>query len=152
MYIVRPYGQLDGPLLDPFSDLEATGARGPGVTVITDSPWTPPAVIPPGIYIVQHGLRMTGGISVGSGVMLYITGGSLDLSSHAELQLSPPITHPYYGKTNLVIWQDKADTAPMSFQASTGTFYTLFAPDGGVYTPTAAVALVLATVGSSSRA
>ena len=135
----RQYGQLAGPLLDPFQDLKPPAPGDPGVTVISASPWTPPAVIPPGIYIVQHGISLNGP-SVGmGGVMLYIEGGAVNLTGHAELSLSPPTTGPY-ASTGLVIWQPKSNPSPMVFQASTGTFYTLYAPDGVVYAPSAAVA------------
>lgn len=83
----------------------------------------------PGIYYLESGgLSMTGQASLaGNGVLIYNAGSrsSIDLQGTGSVTLSPMQTGLYEG---IVIYQDRASTAPMSISGNgnmniTGSFY-----------------------------
>ncbi len=120
---------------DPLAGLPAPPSSGPNVYVHTTQ-YTPSGTIEPGIHILTAGLKMNGGNATGTGVMFYVTGGSVDIGGNASLSLTPPALEPY-GSLGLVVWQPPSNTAPMSI-GGTGGSSSL---SGLVYAPTAAVTL-----------
>ena len=85
-----------------------------------------------GVYILQGGLSVSGSAALTSaapGVLLYITGGSLDVGGSGSVNISPLTTGPWAG---ILVWQDKLDTGTISYSGASPL--TL---NGIVYAPTA---------------
>ena len=85
-----------------------------------------------GVYILQGGLSVSGSAQLTSaapGVLLYITGGSLDVGGSGSVNISPLTTGPWAG---ILVWQDKLDTSTISYSGASPL--TL---NGIVYAPSA---------------
>ena len=93
-----------------------------------------------GIYVISGGSLhfMSGSHSVsntgGNGVFFYLTNGaSLTIDNGANVNLSAPTSGTYSG---VLLYQDSADTQPISIQGGSGTTFT-----GTVYAPSSNVTL-----------
>jgi hypothetical protein len=85
-----------------------------------------------GVYILQGGLTVSGSAmltSAAPGVLLYITGGSLDVGGSGSVNISPLTTGSWAG---ILVWQDKLDTSTISYSGASPL--TL---NGILYAPTA---------------
>ena len=91
-------------------------------------------VLAPGIYILKDGLNVSGSAKIsGSGVLLYLAGGSLNLSGSSAITLSPAASGAYAGIT---IFQARTNSSAASISGSTvGTIR------GAVYLPAASLEL-----------
>jgi hypothetical protein len=101
-------------------------------------------VLATGTYILEQGISVTGGASLASGpggVLLYVTGGSVNFSGGGNVSLAP-LAPPYYpsppnpqGAQNLGIWQAASDTNPLTLSGngSANTYSgTIYAPGAQV--------------------
>ena len=99
-----------------------------------------------GTYILQGGISVSGQANLSSqsgapgtsqGVLLYVTGGSINFSGQGYVSLAPlsnPSPYPVIAP-NLGIWQDKSDTKPVIIAGNaSGNIYS-----GTIYAPTASV-------------
>jgi hypothetical protein len=120
------------PLPDPLYNLPAPPTSGANVYVY-NSTFSPTGPIPPGIYILNAGMSLSGQTTVtGTGVLLYIAGGSFTMSGGSSLQITGYASSPYQ---NIAIWQPRSNTNLMTFSGgSNGTTV-----GGLVYAPTATV-------------
>jgi hypothetical protein len=85
-----------------------------------------------GVYILQGGLSVSGSAALTSapgGVLLYITGGSLDVGGSGSVNISPLTIGPWAG---ILVWQDKLDTGTISYSGASPLVL-----NGVVYAPTA---------------
>jgi Flp pilus assembly protein TadG len=94
----------------------------------------------PGTYILKNGISLSGSGSItGSGVTLYLSGGSINIGGTGTMNLSAPTSGTYQG---ILFYQDPSDTAAATIVgSSTETF------SGVVYLPTASLSY---TGGSNS--
>jgi hypothetical protein len=69
------------------------------------------------------------------GVLLYVSGGSINFSGQGNVSLGPLTPPPYASAPSLEIWQDKSDTNPISLSGngSANTYGgTIYAPGAQV--------------------
>lgn len=126
-----PFSNLAPPILANLNPSPAPGQPGVWNTTITGGS------LAPGIYYFTGsgaGIDVQGNSSLsGSGVLLYFTkGASVKIGPTSTLNLSPESTGPY---SNLVIWQDKADTTGLSWfgnASSSGLTGVVYAPGADV--------------------
>jgi hypothetical protein len=80
--------------------------------------FSPTGTLSPGIYILQAGFSLNGQQAVvGTGVLIYLTGGSFTVSGQATLNITPPASGTYAG---ISIWQAASDTNAMSISGNGG--------------------------------
>ena len=83
-------------------------------------------VLDPGTYVLDAGIKVSGGSTVtADGVLLYIAGGDVDFSGDSSGSLSPASSGPYSGIT---IFQARSNSAQSSLSGNTswklqGTYY-----------------------------
>jgi hypothetical protein len=142
---------VNGPVIpDPYAGLTPPSTNG--LPVYTDGSYHGPGVytttlsfsgntsqqLATGTYILEGGISVTGQASLTSapgGVLLYVTGGSINFSGQGNVSLQPLSPPPYPLAPNLGIWQDKSDTNPMSLSGngSANTYGgTIYAPGAQV--------------------
>lgn len=96
----------------------------------------------PGTYIFQGGLNVGGQASLsGSGVTLYVSGGSVSIAGGGAVSLSAPISGAYLGVT---IFQDKSNTNALSLVGGTNQVIS-----GAVYAPKANINYTGGATGTS---
>jgi hypothetical protein len=139
------------PATDPLANLTAPSTTGltvyPGGNIsaqsnITLNPGVYSAAVQisggasvslnPGVYIFENGLVLSGGSYLkGSGVLLYVAGGEIDLSGDSTSQLSPAATGPYAGVT---IFQSRTDSTQANLSGGSDWVIegTLYFPDAPV--------------------
>jgi hypothetical protein len=122
-YVNRP-----DRVVDPLAGMPPPSSAGlpvnPAKVGTTYSPgvytgsFSPDGTLSPGIYILQNGMSLAGNTSVtGTGVLLYITGGSLSVSGNATVNVSPPTSGTYAG---ISIWQAISDASAFSISGNGG--------------------------------
>jgi hypothetical protein len=137
---------------DPYAGLTPPSTSGP--PVYTDGAYHGPGVytttlsfsgqgsqqLATGTYILEAGISVTGQASLTSapgGVLLYVSGGSINFSGQGNVSLQPLSPPPYSSAPNLGIWQAKADTSTVSLSGNgsantySGTIYAPGAQVGG---------------------
>lgn len=99
------------PVQDPLAGLPAPADGPVQKEPKNGAPWQPghykdgikiangTHVFEPGVYVVDEGMKITGGTLVGEGVMFYIKSGSCEVSGNAVLELSPATSGTYEGIT-----------------------------------------------------
>jgi len=133
-------------LVDPYATLTApsgganrNGCGGPGVYANTLTVSSGTCTLTPGTYILNNGVRVSGGATLQSsssgGVLLYIKNGSFNANGAGAINLTGLSSGPYSG---LVLWQDASDMNTLVFgglgsSGSTSTF------GGTIYAPSAEV-------------
>ena len=147
-----------GPIPDPYSVLTpptspSWSAPYPVITETTPN-WSPPATLASAIYVVTNGMKLSGNsLSSGAnGVLIYVTGGSVNLTGVGTITLSalgngtaaspyweqpltspPPPTLP-----EPVIWVAASDSNATVTLGGNGNETTI---NGAIYAPTASVVL-----------
>jgi hypothetical protein len=122
-YVNRP-----DRVVDPLAGMPPPSSAGlptnPAKVGTTYSPgiytgtFSPDGTLSPGVYILQNGLSLSGNSAVvGAGVLFYITGGSVNVSGNATINVSPPTTGTYSG---ISIWQAASDTTAFSISGNGG--------------------------------
>jgi hypothetical protein len=147
-----PSPPINGPVIsDPYAGL--TPPSTTGLPVYNDGNYHGPGVyttkplsfsgkgsteLATGTYILQQGIKLSGGAGLTSqlpgGVLLYVTGGSVDMSGGGNISLQPLSPPPYPSAPNLGIWQDQSDHNTISLSGNASATY-----GGTVYAPTAQV-------------
>ena len=153
-----------GQITDPYSVLTPTAPTvsessygGYPVYVETANPWTPQGQLNPGIYIVEHGMKLAGSNGVSGNVLIYVTGGNVDLSGQGNVLLQS--LDPYWeggyavqadgSRTRVnettptpptlpepVLWVASTDTGATVTLGGNGNATTI---NGAIYAPTASV-------------
>jgi hypothetical protein len=93
-----------------------------------------------GVYILQGGIKLTGGASIQSGpggVLFYVSGGIVDTSGGGNVNLAALPNASGY--ENVVIWVSENDTNPNPPTVSLGGNGTVTAINGVLYAPTATI-------------
>lgn len=145
---VTPTPIAGGPVQDPYLALTPPSTaglptyssgtyQGPGVytTTLTIGSNTTLAT---GTYIFQNGFTLSGTHSLSSaagGVLLYVSGGQINLSGGSGINLQPLTPAPYPSASDLVIWQNSTDTSTLNLSGGSG----LTAFGGLIYAPGATV-------------
>jgi hypothetical protein len=115
--------------------------------VETDNPWKPSGTLPSGIYLVQHGMQLNGHDGVAGNVLIYVTGGSVDLHGNGNVVLNA-LNSPYWeGSTNPppptlpepVLWISSADTGASITLGGDSNATTI---NGAVYAPSGSVSII----------
>jgi len=121
------------PLGDPYVTLTPPSTSDAGVHVESANNWSPVGVLD-GIYIVQNGMKLASGAVVTTGpdgVLIYVTGGDVDLTGGASVSLTKPVAK----YSPIVLWMANAGTVTLG---GTGTLDTI---GGTVYVPNGTVSL-----------
>ena len=134
--ITDPYASITAPTTSgrPSRSGCSGGNALPGVYASTLSVSSGTCLLAAGIYILQNGLSLSGTASLttaSGGVLLYVTGGTVSVSSTASITLTAATSGTY---TNIALWQAAADVTTMSF-AATGRLTVT----GALYAPKAQV-------------
>jgi large repetitive protein len=123
------------PLADPFASLV------PPTTAITDVPVTvknsafSASGQLDGIYILNHGMSVSGPVTSGpDGVLLYLAGGSIDLTGTDNVILSKPVAD----YDPVIIWIAASDTGGSVSLGGNGNVTSI---GGTIYAPTGLVSL-----------
>ena len=132
--ITDPYASITAPTTSgrPAKSGCSGGNAAPGVYASTLSVSSSTCTMAAGIYILQNGLSLSGSATLTSatgGVLVYVTGGTVSVSSTASVTLSAATSGTY---ANVALWQAAADTTTMSF-AGTGRLSVT----GAIYAPKA---------------
>jgi prepilin-type N-terminal cleavage/methylation domain-containing protein len=126
-----PFAPRANPVPDPLAGLSPP-SPGPGVFVF-NTPYVPSGVIPPGIYILNAGLNMSGGTATGSGVLFYVAGGTFSMSGNASLTLTNPLSQ----YSSVSIWQPSSNHNELTISGrGSGSSFA-----GVIYAPGATVAI-----------
>lgn len=96
----------------------------------------------PGVYVLENGLSVGGGAQLsGSGVTLYVQGGSFSVSGGGIVTLTAPISGTYQG---IVIFQSRTNTNTLSLVGGSTQFV-----NGAVYAPNAPLSYTGGAAGQS---
>ncbi len=134
--VTSPSTTQGPPLGDPYATLTAPSTSDAGVHVESASNWSPVGVLD-GVYIVQNGMKLASGAVVTTGpdgVLIYVTGGNVDLTGGASVSLTKPVTSPK-NYSPIVLWMANAGTVNLG---GTGALDTI---GGTVYVPLGTVSL-----------
>jgi hypothetical protein len=139
--ISDPYAGLTPPSTTGLNDYTTgTNYQGPGIyenTLTLNGNNT--TVLQTGTYILRQGIKLKGGASLTSGpggVLLYVTGGSIDFGGGGNVSLQPLSPPPYPSAPNLGIWQNNPDPKTNAVSLSGNGTATY---GGTVYAPAAQV-------------
>jgi hypothetical protein len=137
-----PYASLTPPSANGLPVYSDGNYHGPGVYTTTLSfSGSGSQALATGTYILQQGISVTGQASLTTapgGVLLYVSGGSIQLGGGGNVSLEPLSPPPYPSSPNLGIWQAKSDTNTISLSGNGsvntygGTIYAPGAQVGGV--------------------
>lgn len=124
------------PLADPYANLTPPSAATTGVPVTVINGNFKPSGQLDGIYIISGGITSSNNdVSTGpDGVLLYVTGGPVDLTGNATLNLTKPVS----AYAPIVLWIAAGDPNPTISLGGNGNVTTI---GGTVYAPTGALTL-----------
>jgi prepilin-type N-terminal cleavage/methylation domain-containing protein len=125
-----------GPVLsDPFSGFAAPTAANTNVPIHTSIPTGTTKL--DGVYILSNGFKLASQAALTTGpdgVLIYLTGGSLDLTGGSSVTLTKPVSD----YSPVVIWVDAGDSSgSVSLGGNAGSTAiggTIYAPTGTVST------------------
>jgi hypothetical protein len=155
LYMANPPGSKSGnvptnvvygnPVPSPYAGLTEPPTSGSYPTYLESaSNWDPSSLSQPlakGIYIVQHGMSLKGGVNASNGVLFYVEGGSVDLGGNGNMNLSP-LSPNWEGPTQplpeVVVWISASDTSASLTLGGNGNATTI---NGAIYAPTASVTM-----------
>lgn len=112
--VQNPNAQSDGCVKDGAqypTNISCTQAFRPGIyrdtLVINQSGnWS----LAPGIYVLEKGMKITGGNVSGLGVFFYIKGGGVEINTNGTIYFEPPATPPAGMPKNLIFFQARDNT------------------------------------------
>lgn len=135
-------------MADPTSSV--TGSCGgsvcqPGVYT-SKLQLTSSTTLNPGIYILRNGMSVTGSNTTlsGSGVMLFVAAGDVNLAGGSTVSLTPPTAGPY---KNVLIFQARSNTNALKITGGSSSDLTF----GGVIYVPASSQVTLSTGGAALR-
>ena len=155
--VCPPYTSYSPTLTDPFGSLVAPSTAGmtsrpnmcgssgaqtaqPGVYAAAFSPGGGAVcTLASGIYVFQNGFNTGGGgvtiQSAPGGVLIYVTGGAINIAGGSTLTLSA-MTTGTYAASGVTLWQAAADTTTITLSGDATTVI-----DGALYAPKAQLAI-----------
>lgn len=154
---ITPPPVYSPPVISQYAGLSDpstySGSSYPVITISTPD-WDPstdtrfetggvlnPVQYPSGaIFVVQDGIQMTKAFSAPQGILLYVTGGNVDLQGNGTLYLNPlqpNFESPTQPLPELVLWMASGDTGTLTLGGNGNTTVI----NGGIYAPDATTAL-----------
>lgn len=134
-------------MADPTSSV--TGSCGGGVcqpgVYASKLQITSSTTLNSGIYILRNGMSLTGNSALtGSGVMLFVAGGDVNLAGGSTINLTPPTSGPY---KNVLIFQARSNPSALKITGGSSSDLTF----GGVIYVPASIQVTLSTGGATLR-
>jgi prepilin-type N-terminal cleavage/methylation domain-containing protein len=93
-----------GTISDPYQSLTPPTVSEAGLgggfygypVTVESTQWSPSGLITPGVYIVQNGMKLAGGVGVTGAVLIYVTGGNVDLTGGGNATFSALSSSGYW--------------------------------------------------------